>query len=155
MKRLLGLACVVVLAGCASVGETPVASQWVGVWGASPTPPMANAKTFENQTVRQVLRLSAAGSKVRVRLTNEYSDKPLEIGAATVSLAAANGAPVETPTAMSKRGRGIPPFCAACDQPFRKPIPNPPQGPPADKARTLTSSRTSAVVAAVSSGPTS
>ena len=94
MKRLLVLASVLALGACATVGEAPAQSSWVGVWGASPTPPPANAKTFENQTVRQVLRLSAAGTKVRVRLTNEYSDKPLEIGAATVSLAAADGAPV-------------------------------------------------------------
>ncbi len=53
----------------------------VGTWAASPTPPPANAKTFENQTVRQVLRVSAASNRLRVRLTNEYGDKPLEIGA--------------------------------------------------------------------------
>ena len=100
MKRLAGpmgcLALVALLGACTTLGqpsgETP--GQWVGVWGASPTPPPANAKAFENQTVRQVLRVSAAGSKVRVRLTNEYSDKPLSIGAATISLAAADGAPV-------------------------------------------------------------
>jgi lysophospholipase L1-like esterase len=67
---------------------------WVGTWGASPTPPPANAKTFENQTVRQVLRVSTAGNRLRVRLTNEYGDKPLEIGAATISLAATDGAPI-------------------------------------------------------------
>jgi lysophospholipase L1-like esterase len=82
---------------CSSLGlpgAAPSGGTWVGAWGASPTPPPANAKTFENQTVRQVLRLSTAGNRLRVRFTNEYSDKPLEIGAATLSLAAADGMPV-------------------------------------------------------------
>ncbi len=99
MKRLSGLALIALLGACTTLGEAPAQSQWVGanwigVWGASPTPPPANAKTFENQTVRQVLRVSAAGSKVRVRFTNEYGDKPLSIGAATISLASADGSPV-------------------------------------------------------------
>jgi len=96
MKRLGILAAFALLASaCASTFEpAPQGGAWVGVWGASPTPPPANARTFEHQTVRQVLRLSAAGSRVRVRLTNEYSDKPLAIGAATISLAAADGAPI-------------------------------------------------------------
>lgn len=94
MRKLIGLACALALAGCASLGQAPATSSWVGVWGASPTPPPAGAKTFENQTVRQVLRVSAAGKRIRVRLTNEYGDKPLEIGAATISLAAADGAPI-------------------------------------------------------------
>lgn len=86
MKKLVGVALALALAGCASLGQAPAASSWVGVWGASPTPPPANARTFENQTIRQVLRVSAGGTKARIRLTNEYSDKPLEIGAAVIYL---------------------------------------------------------------------
>jgi lysophospholipase L1-like esterase len=82
------------LPGAGPFGGTWAGGNWVGAWGASPTPPPANAKTFENQTVRQVLRLSTAGNRLRVRFTNEYSDKPLEIGAATLSLAAADGMPI-------------------------------------------------------------
>jgi lysophospholipase L1-like esterase len=85
------------LAACSSLSLpslAPSGGTWVGAWGASPTPPPANAKTFENQTVRQVLRVSTAGNRLRVRFTNEYSDKPLEIGAATISLAAADGSSI-------------------------------------------------------------
>src|SRR5262245_40094528 len=85
------------LAACSSLGlpgAAPSGGAWVGAWGASPTPPPANARTFENQTVRQVLRVSTAGNRLRVRFTNEYSDKPLAIGAATISYAAADGMPV-------------------------------------------------------------
>src|SRR5688572_16463253 len=82
-------------AACSTLNApTQQGGSWVGTWAASPTPPPANAKTFENQTVRQVLRVSTAGNRLRVRLTNEYGDKPLEIGAATISLAATDGAPV-------------------------------------------------------------
>ena len=94
MIRITLAASLALLGACTTLAEAPSQPQWVGVWGASPTPPPANAKAFENQTVRQVLRVSAAGSKVRVRFTNEYGDKPLSIGAATISLAAADGAPV-------------------------------------------------------------
>jgi lysophospholipase L1-like esterase len=92
-----GLAASIALLASACAGLPATEQQgagWVGAWGASPTPPPANAKAFENQTVRQVMRISTAGSRIRVRLTNEYSDKPLEIGAATISLAAADGAPI-------------------------------------------------------------
>jgi lysophospholipase L1-like esterase len=95
MKRLAVIAFAAALASCSTLGAGSSAPQsgWAGVWGASPAPPPANAKTFENQTVRQIVRLSAGGSQVRVRLTNEYGDKPLEIGAATVALTGADGKP--------------------------------------------------------------
>ncbi|MFT3723751.1 MAG: hypothetical protein QM773_09210 [Hyphomonadaceae bacterium] len=94
MKRLAGIVFAVALAGCASMGQTSAGgSGWAGAWGASPNPPPAAAKAFENQTVRQVVRLSTGGSQVRIRFSNEYGDKPLDIGAATVSLASADGKP--------------------------------------------------------------
>lgn len=94
MKRLAGIISMLALAGCAAI--EPAASQqtgWSGAWGASPTIPPAGGKAFENQTVRQVVRLSTGGSAVRVRFTNEYSDKPLDIGAATIAIAGADGKP--------------------------------------------------------------
>ncbi len=101
MKRLAGIAfagvvCALALGACTSLDGTPAAPalSWVGVWGASPNPPPATAKTFENQTVRQVVRISAGGENVRIRFTNEYGDKPLEIGAATISLAGPDGMPI-------------------------------------------------------------
>jgi lysophospholipase L1-like esterase len=96
MKRLAFIALGVVLAGCASVDSAASiqgASGWAGAWGASPTVPPTGGKTFENQTVRQVIRISSSGSAVRIRFTNEYGEKPLEIGAATLSLAGPDGKP--------------------------------------------------------------
>jgi lysophospholipase L1-like esterase len=43
--------------------------------------------SFSNQTVRQIVRVSIGGSKVRIRLSNEFGSKPVQIGAASVGLA--------------------------------------------------------------------
>jgi lysophospholipase L1-like esterase len=74
------------------------AKVWVGSWGASPLAPNLVAAPlapisahFANQTVRQVVRLSAGGSAVRLRLTNEFGSKPLEIGEVHVALTAGPG----------------------------------------------------------------
>ncbi|PRY39557.1 SGNH/GDSL hydrolase family protein [Umezawaea tangerina] len=70
---------------------------WVRSWGASPQsahdgigslegyPPLADV------TLRQVVRLSGGGSRVRVRLTNEFGTAPLTVGAARVGLALPGG----------------------------------------------------------------
>lgn len=92
MKRVAGIVFALALGGCASMADSPGAAPgWAGAWGASPNPPPTGARSFENQTVRQVVRLSTGGSELRVRFSNEYGDKPLDIGAATVSLAGADG----------------------------------------------------------------
>ena len=65
---------------------------WIGSWGAAPMPPremtsgdFQATRSFKNQTIRQFIRLSAGGNRVRLRLTNEYSAQPLKIGAATIA----------------------------------------------------------------------
>jgi lysophospholipase L1-like esterase len=76
------------------------AQTWVGSWGASPLPPSPGGgpfpatRSFSDQTVRQIVRLSTGGDAVRLRLSNEYGTSPLEIGAARVGLAGGNGAVV-------------------------------------------------------------
>lgn len=83
---------------CAALLSAPVhAAHWVTTWAASPLPPgpgfgpLPGTPSFENQTIRQVLRLSAGGSQLRVKFSNEYGAKPLRIGAATVAVVAADG----------------------------------------------------------------
>ncbi|WP_126171883.1 SGNH/GDSL hydrolase family protein [Altericroceibacterium xinjiangense] len=72
-------------------------AEWITSWAASPVPPtpamgpMAATPSFENQTLRQILRVSAGGEAVRVRLTNAYGENPLQIGAARVALLGADG----------------------------------------------------------------
>jgi lysophospholipase L1-like esterase len=98
--RLLALICTLAL--CASHAQAATA-RWIGSWGASPAPPMAApaggnvlraTPIFSNQTIVQVVRLSAGGQRLRLRLTNEYGAKALEIGAARVALVGADGAVV-------------------------------------------------------------
>src|SRR5690242_10283093 len=86
---------------------------WVGSWGASPLPPSAATPRFPatpgfaNQTIRQIVRLSAGGDRVRLRLTNEYGTQPLRIGAVHVALADGTGALVKgTEHAVTFAGKG-------------------------------------------------
>jgi hypothetical protein len=61
---------------------------WVGAWQASPAAqpsPAANPlKPIRNQTVRQRVKVSVGGRRVRVTLSNAYGSKPLVVGAASV-----------------------------------------------------------------------
>jgi hypothetical protein len=77
-------------------------SHWIGSWGASPAMPMAapannparGTPTFNNQTVVQVVRLSAGGAVLRLRFSNEYGTHPLAIGAVRVALVGDDGATI-------------------------------------------------------------
>jgi lysophospholipase L1-like esterase len=91
MLRRLALACVFLLLPL-SAHSTPV---WMESWGASPAPPTppgnaagANQHNpqFDNQTLVQVVRLSAGGGRLRIRFSNEYGLTPLAIGAARVEV---------------------------------------------------------------------
>jgi lysophospholipase L1-like esterase len=73
------------------------ASGWTASWGAAPLPPspaigpFPATPTFSNQTIRQIVRITAGGERIRIRFTNEYGTRPLLIGAARVALADAKG----------------------------------------------------------------
>ncbi|MFC3552139.1 SGNH/GDSL hydrolase family protein [Lysobacter cavernae] len=91
------LALLVILAGAAapSHAATPERRTWITTWTAAPQPlwngdfalPTNVPYHLWNQTVRQTARVSLGGARVRVRLSNEYGDTPLTIGAAHVALA--------------------------------------------------------------------
>ncbi|MEO8120705.1 MAG: SGNH/GDSL hydrolase family protein [Rhodoferax sp.] len=75
---------------------------WIGSWAASPQPtwgadfafPTNIPATLQNQTIRQVARLSLGGQRIRIVLSNEYGSQPLRIGAAQVALAGNGSATV-------------------------------------------------------------
>ncbi|WP_411851305.1 SGNH/GDSL hydrolase family protein [Stenotrophomonas sp. LGBM10] len=75
---------------------------WVASWTASPQPVWDPAFLFptnvppqlQDQTVRQVARLSMGGARLRIVLSNAYGDRPLYVGRATVAVSAADGAVV-------------------------------------------------------------
>lgn len=65
--------------------------QWVATWGASPFAFLsfgnaAPPAPLINQTVRQIVRISVGGAKLRVRFSNEIGDTPLTIGSASVAI---------------------------------------------------------------------
>lgn len=92
-KIVASCACIVALIVC-SAGN---AAEWVQTWGAAPLPPAPGmgpfpaTPSFENQTIRQIVRVSAGGQRLRIRFTNEYGTQPLVIGAARVALADEKG----------------------------------------------------------------
>ncbi|QFZ17811.1 SGNH/GDSL hydrolase family protein [Saccharothrix syringae] len=70
---------------------------WVRSWGASPQAAHDGLGSFDGHppladvTLRQVVRISGGGGRVRVRFTNEFGTTPLTIGAARVGLAEPGG----------------------------------------------------------------
>ena len=87
---------------CAALAFSLVTAQaddeggWIGTWSASAQPawdpdfpiPLGLPSNLYQKTIRQVARVSIGGSKVRIVLSNEYGDVPLEVGAAHVALTA-------------------------------------------------------------------
>jgi len=65
--------------------------KWVSAWSTSvhtplPFPGLPPTPTFENQTIRMVVRPTIGGDRLRIRLSNAYGLSALEIGAAHVAL---------------------------------------------------------------------
>jgi lysophospholipase L1-like esterase len=62
---------------------------WVATWSV---PPMQDgtaigaSRSFENQTVRQIVYISVGGSRLRVKLSNEYGSSALIIGSAHIAV---------------------------------------------------------------------
>jgi lysophospholipase L1-like esterase len=87
---------VCISAGCAADTNDP-GEFWVATWGASPFAfqtfgPSAPAPVYENQTLRQVVRISVGGNRLRVRFSNEIGETPLKIGGASIALVDAEDA---------------------------------------------------------------
>ncbi len=88
----------------AAIATAPASAQdegdWIDTWSASPQPvweadffaPVGIPRALRDQTIRQIARISLGGAQVRVEISNEYGDAPLEIGAAHVALAGEDGA---------------------------------------------------------------
>lgn len=77
--------------------QTLAIEQWTGTWAASAAAPtyfipvefMPQPVAVQG-TIHYRLRVSAGGSRVRLRLSNDTGDQPLHIGAASIGLAADN-----------------------------------------------------------------
>jgi lysophospholipase L1-like esterase len=76
-----------------NAGSGGSGTAWVGTWTAAPqltetanNPPLA----LGNSTVRQVVRVSLGGSRIRVRFSNEYGNGPVVINQAHVAVCKVN-----------------------------------------------------------------
>ncbi|WP_437989565.1 SGNH/GDSL hydrolase family protein [Sorangium sp. So ce145] len=90
-----------VLARPALAADKAPEGRWVSAWHSSPTP----GGTFNSQdcpsdvgladqTVRNIVRVSAGGSSARVRISNAGGSEPLKVGSASVALSAGGAATV-------------------------------------------------------------
>ena len=91
------LLCAVFASGCASTAEhfdksRTASAPTVSAWAAAPQIPYyvnqdnPTRRTFENQTLREIVHLNAGGNEVRVHFTNLFGTAPLEIISAHVAL---------------------------------------------------------------------
>ncbi|HEX7939238.1 MAG TPA: SGNH/GDSL hydrolase family protein, partial [Gemmatimonadaceae bacterium] len=87
------------VAAVGTLGAGSVSAQQPGRWFATWAPsPLATAPrpmnpdsadrvpTYSNRTLRQILRTSIGGNRVRVHFTNEYGDRAIFIGAAHIAI---------------------------------------------------------------------
>jgi lysophospholipase L1-like esterase len=73
----------------------PAQFRWVAAWSASPefaTTRVQFARGFDDQTVRNIVFMSAAGSMARARFSNVFGHRWLEIGSAAIGESSAGAA---------------------------------------------------------------
>jgi len=83
-----------ILVASVASGQSAPQDRWTATWAASqlasaPRPPADSVDrvlTVANRTLRQIVRVSAGGSRIRIKLTNQYGDRRLVIGSAHVAL---------------------------------------------------------------------
>ena len=109
-KRFGSIAILCCFGSCAGVAQSgPAQEHWVGSWSAAmvvrpqsgspvaqasqpqqasqaPQAPAPPPIMLSNQTLREVVHLSAGGARVRVVLSNTFGTTPLTIGAASIAL---------------------------------------------------------------------
>ncbi len=68
----------------------PDNQHWVGTWATAPAP--AETGAFNNQTLRMTMRASLGGNQLRVRISNAYGRRLLDIGGAHIALREAGAA---------------------------------------------------------------
>ena len=86
----------VAMAGAAIAQNSSASGHWVSAWSTAVQAPrtfpgMPPPLTFNDQTIRMVVRPTIDGQKLRVRLSNELSTTPLSIGSVHVAVVKQNG----------------------------------------------------------------
>jgi lysophospholipase L1-like esterase len=107
LKAIAVIGLLLALAGAAATQtaqQSPKDMTWVGTWANSPvmaftqpqslpqgmklpeTAPFVAPPSVENATVRTIVRGTAGGDQVRIRVSNFYGTTPLQIGAAHIAV---------------------------------------------------------------------
>ncbi|OYV73716.1 MAG: hypothetical protein B7Z72_01885 [Gemmatimonadetes bacterium 21-71-4] len=93
--RLLALALAGgALAAPAARAQAPARRHWIATWSPSQSwmdpRPAAGMRdpvpTYANRTLREIVHTTLGGDSVRIRISNEYGDRPLVIGDARVAI---------------------------------------------------------------------
>jgi lysophospholipase L1-like esterase len=76
--------------------NTKVQGHWISAWSTAVHTPLAFPGmppliSFENQTIRMVIRPTIGGQKLRIRFSNEFGTSPLAFGSAHIALVKENG----------------------------------------------------------------
>lgn len=88
------------LAGCAALpggaaSQPPAGAHWVASWGSAQLVPEGQnelpAAQWQDASLRQIVRVSLGGQRLRVKLSNVFGAAPLVIDAGSVALATAPG----------------------------------------------------------------
>jgi lysophospholipase L1-like esterase len=90
------------VAVCCAQSQVPAATPpapravplWIATWspsqssaGARPAAGMADrVPTYANTTIREIVRTTIGGDRVRIRISNEYGDLPIAVGSAHIAL---------------------------------------------------------------------
>ena len=97
ISRAVALFVVTNLVTLAAIAQSAsVPGHWVSAWSTAVQAPRSgpitpSSLTFENQTVRMVIRPTIGGTRLRIRLSNEFGTTRLAIGSAHVALVKENG----------------------------------------------------------------
>ena len=97
----------VVIAALTLGGTVQAADQdvWVGAWGfpstsaafpvaannSAPSTARSEPPDFANVTVRQIVRISSAATRLRIRISNEFGERPLRLESVHIALAGPDG----------------------------------------------------------------
>jgi lysophospholipase L1-like esterase len=134
-RALLPAGFAVALCLCMSTAVAQQADDWVGTWTASAQPvwapdflaPPKVTRNLWNQTVRELAHVSIGGSKIRLLLSNEYTNYPITIGSVHAAISEKGAAIVAATdrgvTFGGKPSITIPPGAPALSDPIDLVVP--------------------------------
>lgn len=107
------------------------APRWVGVWAAGVVPADEGSAlpdaALREATLRQRVKISAGGPRIRLRLSNDHGTAPLALGAIHVAVAVGNAGQIapgtdRTVTFAGRGGASIPAGAYALSDPVDLPV---------------------------------